>query len=502
MLNISLQIFAGIGLFFVGITFLSNNIKKLGGKHAPKVIAALAKNDIQSTIAGIVSGFITNSGKAVTFILVGLIEADLISFRKCLPIVMGGSVGSAFIVLWASFNFQIVIYLLLGVAGLYFQFGNRKNHKIKLISGVVLGFGLLFYGLEMIKLGAGPIKSMPWFEHYIVLTQGHWFLELIVGAILALVSQSGSSVAIIAISLVGTGILGVDEAIMLVYGTNVGSGISTALLGLSLKGLARRLVFFHGFFKIIGIVVMVPLLYWEVFGGVPLIKNFVSFYSSNSSLQIALIYLLYEILTAIFVSGLLTPIAYWFETGITHHIRTVNNNDEAIDNNIVSRATQDNYNTNFNNAAVSINPFTGGIINRKRSTPITEHDPVINISTSDDSPENIVVDILYTPGNRFDAIDKMLATHNVTVRMHEEIDSQWRLTLDRVSADILMVIMDDNFPSHDDLMHSLLSESRLPVLFNDAAYLHEKFLTFQKDWLNSLVQKLYNIVGRPMQLVG
>ncbi len=320
MVSIIFTILGGLGIFFVGVNVLGDSIKKLGGTHAPKVIRSLASNDLKSTLGGMIAGIITNSGKTVTFSLVALSELGVLNLRKCLPIIMGGSVGSAFIVLYASFSFENVVYGLFLIAGIFYQFGNMKKDRTKLIAGVALGFALLLYGLHLIKVGAAPMKEFPWFEGYIKATQGHWLLALAVGAVLALVSQSGSSVAIIAISLVNTHILGYDEAVMLIFGTNIGSGISTAMLGFGLNDLSRQLILFHGFFKIIGVVVMVPALYLEVYAGVPLLKDFVAGMTGDASMQIALIYLLYEIVTAMLVASFLPQIARMIESVTLHTV--------------------------------------------------------------------------------------------------------------------------------------------------------------------------------------
>lgn len=475
MSHIAIQLFAGIGLFFVGITLLSNNIKKIGSKHAPKVIATLAKNDVTSAIAGIVSGIITNSGKAVTFTLVGLIEGGLINFRKSLPIVIGGSVGSAFIVLWASFNFETIIYLLLGFAGLYFQFGNRKNAKTKVISGILLGFGLLFYGLEMIKLGAAPIKTMPWFESYIILTQGHWFLALSIGAVLALVSQSGSSVAIIAISLVNAGVLGVNEAIMLVFGTNVGSGISTAMLGLGLRDMSRHLVMFHGFFKIVGIFIMVPLLYWEVYGNIPLIKYLASFYSSSPSMQIALIYLMYEVITALFVSQLLNPIARLFSYISGKNVEETDSVNDA------APITIDFNNHDYVRNSLPAAETVGGVSQNVLS-------------------DNLQVAIMYTPGNQYEALHRMLESHNIDIVATREIDNNWRTTLNKLSADILLVNMDEDFADHEEFLTALMDESRMPVVFNEGLSSRHNLTELGVDWVKNLVQKFHRLADKSPQI--
>jgi Na/Pi-cotransporter len=434
MAHIILEILGGLGLFFVGINILSDNIKQLGSGYAPVIIRRFAKNDITGVFSGLMSGIATSSGKAVTFSLVALGEIGALNLRKSLPIVIGGSIGSAFIVLWASIDFQLFIFALIAIAGALYQFGNMKNARLKLITGVILGFGLLFYGLEMMKMGAAPIKELPWFHHYIESTRDHWLLALIIGAVLAFVTQSGSSVAIIAITLVSNGMLGIDEAIMLIFGTNVGSGVITAMLGLSMSGLSRQLVLFHGFFKIVGVAVMVPLLYIEVYAHIPLLKHFVAMLTSSINLQIASIYLLYEIITGVVVFGFLNVIAEW----ITENADTL-----------------------------SLKPTT--------------------VTLSD---EHLKVALAYPEGQEVASLKKILADNGINVVVAKTFDSDWLALMEKYPAEVILVNLDEEVSSELNLIEDLLEDSKIPVLFNDITALKAKNAD-PKVWGATLAEKLY-----------
>lgn len=302
-LDICIHLFAGLGLFFVGINKVSTYMKELGGPYAKRVIGALTGSDLRAVFGGLISGLLTSSGKAVTFTIAGLSSGGALSLRQGLPIVIGGSIGSAFIVLWSSFDFKEVVLVGFGLVGLYYQFGDMKDETKRAVVGVMLGFVLLFYGLDFIRSGALPIKELPWFDEFVVETRDNWPVALLMGALGAFVSQSGSSVAIIAIPLVSTGLLNMNQAIMLVFGTNLGSGICTGLLGASMSGMARKLVLFHAFIKSVGVFLLVPLLYLEAYGHVPLLKHLVAFLTPALNTQLALVYLFYELITGIVVWG-------------------------------------------------------------------------------------------------------------------------------------------------------------------------------------------------------
>ncbi|MBI3562943.1 MAG: Na/Pi cotransporter family protein [Gammaproteobacteria bacterium] len=299
-INFYAHIFAGLGLFFVGINVLSDHLKSFGKPYVAGIIKTLAKNDLAAILSGVIAGTITNSGKAVTFSLTGFITAGMLTTRAALPIIIGGSLGSSFLVLWVSIDFAVLELFILGVAGILFQFGDMKSTRMKLLAGVLLGLGLIFYGLDMLKGGAAPLKDAPAFIAFVSDARGYWLTAFALGAIGAFITQSGSSLSIIVIAFVNAGLLDFDQSVMFVYGTNVGSGISTAMLSLGVAGTAKQMVIFHALVKLAGSMVLIPLLYVEVYLGVPLAKALAAKMAEGLGPQIGVIYLSYE-----FVSGML-----------------------------------------------------------------------------------------------------------------------------------------------------------------------------------------------------
>ncbi len=308
-LNVYLTMFAGLGLFFVGINLLSEHLKSYGKPYVRKIVHTLASTDIRAIFNGALAGAVTNSGKAVTFSLIGIVSSGLISSRKSLPLIIGASFGSALLVLWVSIDFKLVDMIMLGIAGLYFQFGQKTSSKAKFIGGVLLGLGLIFFGLELLKTGASTFKQDAAFMSFIGSTHNYWIISLLLGTAAAFVTQSGSTIAIIAISFFDTGLLSFEQAIMFIYGTNIGSSISTALLGLGVQGTSRQLVIFHALIKITGALILVPLLYIEFYGGVPLMKKLASFFALNQGAQIGVIYVLYEVVSGAILWAVINPVS-------------------------------------------------------------------------------------------------------------------------------------------------------------------------------------------------
>ena len=309
-----LKIFAGLGIFFVGINLLSDHLKQHGKPYVSKLLKALTDSDIKSILSGALAGGVTNSGKAVTFTLIGFVASGILSARRALPVIVGASFGSSLLVLWVSIDFKVLELIMLGIAGFYYQFGNMKQARSKFIAGLVLGLGLIFFGLDMLKAGAEPMKHNPDFIKFVSATHGYWLSAFAIGAIGAFVTQSGSSISIIAISFVGAGLLDFDQMVMLIYGTNIGSGFSTATLAFGMKGASRQLVFFHAAMKMVGSLVLVPLLYIETHFQVPAVKHIASLVSSDKGVQIGSIYILYEIVSALMLWLCMYPVSLLLES--------------------------------------------------------------------------------------------------------------------------------------------------------------------------------------------
>jgi phosphate:Na+ symporter len=302
-----LQVFAGLGLFFVGINLLSDNLKSFGKPHVRRFINALAGSDVRGIACGALSGAVTNSGKAVTFSLMGLVSAGTLSVRQCLPIILGASFGSSLLVLWVSIDFKMLELVMLGVAGLYYQFGDMKSERTKLLAGFLLGLGLIFFGLDMLKSGASSVRDNPQFIQFLMATHGYWLLAMGLGAVGAFVTQSGSTISIVAITFVNAGLLDFDQTVMFVYGTNIGSGVSTAMLALTLAGTSRQLVMFHAAVKVVGALLLIPLLYLETYAAVPGVKAFAALFSPSPATEIGTIYVVYEVISGLLLLVVLTP---------------------------------------------------------------------------------------------------------------------------------------------------------------------------------------------------
>ncbi len=302
------MIVAGIGLFFVGINLLSHNMKQLSMGYVRRCIAVSLDRGAVAFFAGLLAGAVANSAKAIAFVTAGFVAAGFVTAYEVLPVMMGASIGSSLIVFWSAINIKVAVLFLLGIVGVGFQYELSHDSNYRKILGALLGIGLVFYGLQLLKEGAGELQDVAWFRDLILQTSHYRFAALGIGAVLALIAQSGSAIAIIAVSLASVGLIDIDQTIMLIIGTNLGSGCCVWLMSTGLKGSSRRIVIFYAMLKGTGAMVLIPALYLETYCQIPLLKWAVGQLTVHLGFQVAIIYLAYECVSALAVVFFLQPI--------------------------------------------------------------------------------------------------------------------------------------------------------------------------------------------------
>jgi len=287
---------AGLGLFFSGLRLIDNNLRQVTGRRLRTAVGRLTRTRWLAGLVGVATGALVQSTSGIVFILVSLVASGLTTVRRALPIVTWANVGCCALIFAAVLDLRLAILYVIGLAGAAFAFD--KSHRSHAL-GALFGIGILFYGIELMKAGAEPLKDLPWFSELLHGTHNSLVLAFAGGATFSFVTQSATAVSILAIGLAQTGLLGPFPTMMALYGANVGSTFSRMLLSSSLKGSVRQLTAYQDLFKISGAVLFVSLGYIEVFGEVPLVRALVGMASDRIDRQMALVFLVFNLTTAI-----------------------------------------------------------------------------------------------------------------------------------------------------------------------------------------------------------
>lgn len=293
MFSILSQGIGGLGIFFAGMYLLSENLKKLTGRRFRQAVAAWTKSLWAGLFWGFSTGAVMQSTPAITFIVVSMLGSGLLTVESGLAIIIGCNVGTTLLVVIATLNIHLFVLVMLGIAGLSFASARLAPARTLLLA--VFGIGLVFLGLQMLQDAAAPVAGEPWVRGLLAGAGTYYLLVFLVGAVLSFVTQSTNSVALLAITLFSAGVMSFDQCVMAIYGANVGSSALTYVLSAGLRGRQRQVAMYQVAFNFVAALVMVPLFYLEVAGGVPLAIALARLLSSEPALQLAYIHVIFNI---------------------------------------------------------------------------------------------------------------------------------------------------------------------------------------------------------------
>jgi phosphate:Na+ symporter len=238
----------GLAIFLYGMDILRKGMQAAAGNKMRIIIAKFTQNRFLGLIAGIVVTLLVQSSSATSVMLVGFVEAGLMSFVQTLGMLLGAGIGTT--ITAQLIALKITDYALLIVAlGFGFIIFSKKV-KINNIGKAILGFGLLFFGMYLMSESMYPLRSYQAFLDLLV-TLENPLVGIFVGfAFTALIQSSAAFIGIL-ITIASQGFLSIEACIPSV-GTNLGTGVTAILASLKLGPRAQRVAFAHSFFSLSG----------------------------------------------------------------------------------------------------------------------------------------------------------------------------------------------------------------------------------------------------------
>ena len=296
-LKIALSIFAGLGLFIIGVRLMADHLQQIAGRKMRRLVGQAMTHPRSAALLGLTAGAVMQSTNAVILMLTTLVSAGVMDTRKALPVINWANIGTAMLVFLAAFSMHMAVLTLIGITGLsYFlklNLSTTHRHWVK----AMLGIGLLFLGIDFIKQGAYLLKEAGWLQEYIAMAAQSYPLSFMVGLGVTVLVQSSSIITVVAMSIVSVGLLELGAGVAIVLGACLASGITAWLLGHNLAGYARQLVFYQLILKVLGVVATICLLGLETLTGIPLLMTCLEWLGATPALTLAIIYLLIQFMS-------------------------------------------------------------------------------------------------------------------------------------------------------------------------------------------------------------
>ena len=256
-LQINLGLFGGLALFLAGLQLLSEGMKKAAGQAMTSVLAKLTTNRFMGAVTGAFVTGILNSSTVTTLLVVGFISGGMMTLAQSVGVIMGANIGST--VTAQLLAFDLAAYSLGPVAIGFFMLFTAKRDKIKYYGMMIMGIGLVFYGMGLMSDAMVPLRNYePFIE--ILKELEHPLAGILAGAVFTAIVQSSAATVGIAIAMASEGLLGLSAGITLALGANIGTAVTTAIMGvLSSKSVdAVRASVVHVSFNVVGVLIWLP----------------------------------------------------------------------------------------------------------------------------------------------------------------------------------------------------------------------------------------------------
>ena len=253
---------AGVGIFIVGMNFMSDALEKSAGMGLKRLLERISNNRFSGVGIGAGVTAIIQSSSATSVMVIGLVNAGVMTLMQATPIIMGANIGTTITgILVALKNdfFNTAMYLL-AFAGV--MMGFFKKEKIKIAGSLCSGLGLIFVGLNIMsseQAFGNPLVENMFTE--IFKTIDFPLLLILVGVIFTALIQSSSAATGVVITMVGTGVLPLDLALFIILGANIGTCVTALLASVGANANSKRVALIHFTFNVIGSVVFAGIIW-------------------------------------------------------------------------------------------------------------------------------------------------------------------------------------------------------------------------------------------------
>ncbi len=272
--SLFIAVFGGLAIFIFGMKLMSDGLQQVAGNRLKSILGYFARNRFVAVITGmIVTGFIQSSS-ACSVMVIGFVNAGLLNLQQAIGVIFGANIGTTVTAQMISFKLNNLAMpaIIIGVV-IYMM---AKKHSHKGISLIILGFGLLFFGMTQMGSQLKGLRAFPSFIQFFqsfdcspvdgVMPLGAIIGSLAIGTFVTVVIQSSSASIGLILALAGSGLINFYTAMPLLLGTNIGTTITAVLAALGANRPAKQVAVAHTIFNVLGSLYMIPLFYINVNG--------------------------------------------------------------------------------------------------------------------------------------------------------------------------------------------------------------------------------------------
>ena len=290
-ISLVLGLLGGLALFLYGMQMMSDGLEKAAGDRLKTILEKLTSNRILGVIVGAVITAIIQSSSATTVMVVGFVNARLMSLQQAVWIIMGANIGTTITGQLVALNVSEIAPLIAfaGVVLIVFL----KNPKLHYFGSIIAGLGILFIGMDMMSTAMEPLRESETFISLIT-NFSNPVIGILVGAVFTAIIQSSSASVGILQALARSGLIGLDGAVFVLFGQNIGTCITAVLASIGTGREAKQTTIIHLSFNIIGTIIFTTVCLLT-----PLTSVVAGWSPDNAAQQIANMHTLFNVVTTL-----------------------------------------------------------------------------------------------------------------------------------------------------------------------------------------------------------
>ena len=287
-----INLLGGLGLFLFGMKYMSDGLNQVAGSKMKNLLEKLTRNRFKGFLLGVLVTAVIQSSSATTVMLMGFLNAGIMDLAQATGVIIGANIGTTVTAVLIAIDVSAIAPACIITGALLALFG--KKQKLRYIGQIILGFGILFFGLKYMS-GAdamGVLKSDKGFQSLIT-SVNNPFVGILIGFLVCSVLQSSSAAIGVLQMLALSGGVPIKLAIFLIIGINIGSATPLVLSAIGAKTNAKRAAFVYFIFNFI-LIFLTPLAYVT-----PFLNWVEDFSGGNGSVEVATCHILFKIISAL-----------------------------------------------------------------------------------------------------------------------------------------------------------------------------------------------------------
>ena len=258
-----INLVGGLALFLFGINKMSDSLQAVAGSEMRRILKVLINTPLKGVLVGLGVTVLIQSSSATTVMMIGLVNTGIMTLNQAVGVVMGANIGTTITAQLIAFNIgqYAFLFVILGVTLLFI----RKSKTMEHWSQILIGFGLLFVGLNVMGNSVSPLQNSITARNLMIRLASNPILSVLVGTCFTMLIQSSSASIGIVMVLASTGLIPFEGALYLVFGDNIGTTITAWLAALSTGNTAKRVAMVHTLFNVFGTIIFGILTYLGIY---------------------------------------------------------------------------------------------------------------------------------------------------------------------------------------------------------------------------------------------